>query len=367
MTQKYTFRQYVPGDESTINALYYSITGRTRTIEQFHWQWQNAPGGEGDIWLIEANLKGSETKLIGHHGIMPIRFTYKSDDLLFGKTENTMVLPEYRKKILYTRFEQRFLANYSPRFHSLFSTTGPSAAIRQRIALGYEPSAIWQSYRLGIARFSTFQGSVSILQKRIFNSTPSAKAIASAHFQKYLNNSAPSNSLFMLDQEASEHDFFDNFWNDARGNYGVAPRRDKEDLRWRFWMNPHIQCLTFINNVSSGDRGYAIISFSSGSASLEDWAVINPNVENYKELFQALRQSLKRFGITELLTTTTDDEQNKKKLFMDYENLLSKLLRKYRGKTPRQMMRKITDRGLGSHLTTSDWEISPILFQGVGD
>ena len=53
------------------------------------------------MWLIEATDEQGNVKLIGHHGVMPIAFSNGETDLLFGKTENTMVLPEYRKKILY--------------------------------------------------------------------------------------------------------------------------------------------------------------------------------------------------------------------------------------------------------------------------
>ena len=121
MTLEYRFRPYEPGDADSINNLYFEITGNSRTLDQFEWQWLNAPGGCGEIWLIEAVDASGASQLIGHHGIMPIRFTRGDEDLLFGKTENTMLLPAYRDKILYPRFEKRFAEHYEGRFDALFS------------------------------------------------------------------------------------------------------------------------------------------------------------------------------------------------------------------------------------------------------
>ncbi|MCT7655663.1 GNAT family N-acetyltransferase [Oceanimonas sp. NS1] len=98
MAEIYSYRRYKPGDEVAINELYFKVTGRRRTPAQYSWQWLEAPEGVGEIWLIEATDEHGNTKLIGHHGIMPLAFTNKETELLFGKTENTMVLPEYRKR-----------------------------------------------------------------------------------------------------------------------------------------------------------------------------------------------------------------------------------------------------------------------------
>ncbi|MFG1491194.1 hypothetical protein ABMA58_18235, partial [Oceanospirillum sp. HFRX-1_2] len=54
--------------------------------------------------------------------------------------------PEYRKKILYTRYEKKFKDHYASRFDALFSTMGPEPAIRQRKALGYKSNEKWLRY-----------------------------------------------------------------------------------------------------------------------------------------------------------------------------------------------------------------------------
>ena len=105
MSKKFSYRSFFDGDVESINLLYKLVTKRQRSNKQFIWQWLKSPAGPGDIWLI---FDKSKNLLIGHHGIMPIRFTNKKQNLTFGKTENTMVLPEYREKILYLRYEKKF-------------------------------------------------------------------------------------------------------------------------------------------------------------------------------------------------------------------------------------------------------------------
>lgn len=89
------------------------------------------------MWVIEEHNADGPVEIIGHHGVMPFRATIDGEACLVGKTENTMVHPDHRSRILYPRFERRFLAAYEPRFAMLFSTTGPAAAIRLRKAMGY--------------------------------------------------------------------------------------------------------------------------------------------------------------------------------------------------------------------------------------
>lgn len=131
-------REYRTGDEIEINRLYRDVTGRTRSEADWRWQWSENPAGRSEMWLIEEVLDDGSARLIGHHGVMPYRARIDGEDCLVGKTENTMVHPDHRSRILYPRFERRFLAAYEERFAMLFSTTGPAAAIRLRKAMGYD-------------------------------------------------------------------------------------------------------------------------------------------------------------------------------------------------------------------------------------
>lgn len=136
MKPRFTSRRLESGDEVAINDLYRRVAGRSRSPHDWRWQWMENPAGPSEMWIIELEEDGRR-QVVGHHGVMPFRATVGDRELMLGKTENTMVLQEVRHRLLYPRFEMRFLEQYGARFDALFSTRGPAAALRMRQALGY--------------------------------------------------------------------------------------------------------------------------------------------------------------------------------------------------------------------------------------
>ena len=275
---KIRHRRYQAGDEKQINELYFHVTGRQRSIEQFRWQWLNAPGGQGEIWLIEYEQPNGEVLLVGHHGVMPLRFSAGNLDLLVGKTENTMVLPAYRKKILYTRFEQRFLHEYESRFDATFSTMGPPAAIRLREALGYSAKHYWITNEWLIRAAAPLDFFASKVRSKhcylatILNQTSKVFPKVSTKSQKHVLQLTELTS-----EQAPVSSFFDDFWETARSGYSIAPRRDKADLKWRFWDNPNINYFTLISENNSIGDAYAVLSEIDENIYQLDDFVCSPN------------------------------------------------------------------------------------------
>lgn len=362
----YRWRAYDAGDETAINDLYLRITGRTRTSEQWAWQWQQAPGGTGDIWLIEAVHPDGCVELIGHHGIMPVRFTLGPTDLLFGKTENTMVLPEYRKRILYPRYEQRFAARYEPRYHALFSTMGPAEAIRQREALGYtashswmrleKSSYVWRVFARVLARFPN--GCPERAIKALVRSSPNTKL--------------PSGVDILTNREARSNSFMRNYWKHARNSWGVSPRRDVEDLAWRYWNNPYTEYYAVIvQNLQVGSGvGIAMQGPNAGHWVLVDFSIEKPCAKLFEYALNAVAQGLrKRFGCKIISFSFTDDSVSG-----FYMSTVQQAFgeRSVRGQkhavnrtSARYMPRKVTSKGAAiAGLTLGGWDITGAVFEG---
>lgn len=363
MAQKYSFRPYRSGDEAAINDLYFEVTGRTRTKEQFEWQWLKGPEGPGDIWLIEATDAGGNVKLIGHHGIMPVAFSNGASDLLFGKTENTMVLPGYRKKILYPRFERKFQREYAGRYDALFSTMGPAAAIRQRKAMGYDFPVGWLNSRYTHSFVSEALFAYSLVVDKF-----RAKKEPTIPFGKQCATyEGLRQNGFMDHEEALTSDFFDDFWKNARLNFSVAPSRRKQDLEWRFWTNPYKDHLTLI--VDEGDlSGYCIVSIlpaHHNEAFLEDFCVSSNTAREAELLFSRLLQLLKDSGVYSLQVTRTADSSVESYGFLGKHKMyLSRYMESLRENHARPMPRKLTEKGLMGSLESYGWDITGIVLEG---
>lgn len=361
---QYSHRQYRPGDEDAINTLYFRVTGRTRTREQWAWQWLQAPAGAGDMWLIEATHPDGRVELIGHHGIMPIRFTSGDNDLLFGKTENTMVLPEYRQKILYPRFERRFAKEYETRYHALFSTMGPAAAIRQRKAMGYTAENHWLNLEHAYWPWGSFVRAaqhprLAKLQK-----------LANLLFQPNFNKHMPEGVVLLTAKEAREDEFLKSYWNNARKNWGVSPSRAAEDLAWRYWDNPYSARYAVIVRHPSVGSALIIIEHSApGVAKIEDFSTEKPCskalVKAIELAMLAVKNRLNVRVITCGLTSDTLTVQELAALHKVFRSsLISKLYQKFRPSAQSFMPRKVTEKGLESGLSNKSWGITMAITEG---
>lgn len=359
-------RQYKPGDEIAINKLYENVTGRTRSAPLFKWQWCQSPAGMGEMWLIE--YKGY---IIGHHGIMPFYFSYGSEDLIVGKTENTMVHKDYRRKILYPRHEKKFLETYKNKFSALFSTTGPLAPLRQRKALGYKDRSQWINYVWSL----NSAGIVSLARKKISKK----QGLFWKSANKALNFGEGLLSLctfkkevkyitILSDEEATQSDFFETFWKKARADYPFTPRRNKEDLAWRFWNNPYNDYMTFVYK-NSKSSGYAIIhTHDKKIYELDDIVVFPYTQDNFTALLTNTLHACKNMGGSLLRFSTTDDPASPNKFIqqMNLYNLREKWPFRsfYKESTPSKMLRYVTPKGENKSLCEKNWYITPFIFEG---
>ena len=368
MTVQFRHRQYEDGDAEAINALYARITGRSRSLRQYCWQWIEAPGGKGDIWLIEAVDARGKTELIGHHGIMPIRFSRGADDLLFGKTENTMLLPDFRNKILYPRFERRFASVYESRFHALFSTAGHTGAIRQRRAMGYEFPVEWIHVRMPVDLYAEFFFAYELLRLRLTGSEPAGGQHVDVNPTVF--RADHGNMRVLDDSQAPKDRFFESFWSDVRSHYGVTPSRNHADLNWRFWSNPNAKYITLILDNDQYGRGYVVVQLASTSrtsAVIEDIVPTHAEPQAFYYLLTATLASLRHAGIRWVNFSTTTESTAKGAIAAGIvrRNLTAlKAVTFFRGVAPDPMPRKVTALGKDRELSTNDWYVTPLIFEG---
>lgn len=350
----FTYRKFQLSDIDAINRLYQDVTGRHRTKDQFVWQWLSSPSGAGEIWLIHD--ESNESKLIGHHGVMPVRFTCKDLDLTFGKTENTMILPEYRPKIIYPRFEKIFKDEYQSKFHCLFSTIAPRVVLKLRKLLGYETSVKWAIVEVRLGLKSEFSYLISKFKKKQNHSNSQCVLTREANLFKH---------GFLSDECAIEAPFFRKFWDQSRLNYSIAPRRDYDDLMWRFWTNPYRRYFTYCLE-SRENTGYAIISLRSHGAVLEDYAVANPTEANVHMLGEAVIDALRRSNIDflQFITTLEDSSSNGNSFFLPRRLYSEMILKKILKENSRFMPRYLTPIGRKAKLDTNNWNTTAIVLEG---
>lgn len=356
---RYSYRRYKEGDAAAINALYFNVTGRSRTVEQHAWQWLQSPAGESEMWLIEAELEDGSTRLIGHHGVMAEEFSYQGKDIRVGKTENTMVLPDFREKILYPRFEKTFFKSYENKFHALFSTTGPASAIRLREAMGYKFKHEWASLYFG----SEPVLSAGLILDRFLPQKNDKKIEILMEAEPCRINEL---RIEVVNPNLNSFDF-DDFWRRTALGYGITPKRTRANLNWRFWSNPYLIHITVkLSSVKLGTC-ICIVSCLNGYCLVVN-DIFTDRPENTPYFLRGLLNWSKRIGFFAFLHTDTIDVNVK--IFKSFEKFqnpwIMKLNNVIKGKpAANKMPRIITQTGNNFGLNDeTEWYVTPYYFEG---
>jgi hypothetical protein len=263
---KFRTRRFQPADEVELNDRYSDIMrgnwpGFSRSLELMRWLWYQAPGGPVDSWVIETENPDGSWRMIGHHGLCPVRFTLGDSDLLCAKTVNTFLLPEFRAKFLYLRFEQQCLEEVRSRYDATY-TYGPGT-VRLRKALGYEGADTWLCLEHG-SRPLDFATRFFTRFVKKFPRTPWTQIARAWAGASVLSARKPSFEWMEYSPAAAmQSSFFADFWQQARSEAGISPRRDVADLAWRFWMRPGAGFVTLVHEWIGGGRVYCVVETSN--------------------------------------------------------------------------------------------------------
>jgi len=83
-------REYLPGDEQEVLALFAIVFGRQLDLKFWNWRMVENPFGSGIIRLMFDN-----GKLVGHYAVMPIRLWARGNTIKAALSMTTMTHPEY--------------------------------------------------------------------------------------------------------------------------------------------------------------------------------------------------------------------------------------------------------------------------------
>jgi hypothetical protein len=118
------------------------------------------------MWLLEDSDMG---KIIGHHDLLPIKFSYFGRPILTRKTENTVMHPQYRGKGIYYPFEVKFCDEAKERFQLLYTTWTVAEHGRIRPKLGYAIVGCYASYVKATKNRYSDKYLANIIKERIRN------------------------------------------------------------------------------------------------------------------------------------------------------------------------------------------------------
>ncbi|MFG1491193.1 hypothetical protein ABMA58_18230, partial [Oceanospirillum sp. HFRX-1_2] len=166
-------------------------------------------------------------------------------------------------------------------------------------------------------------------------------------------------------KEAIKDPFFDQYWSSVRGEAGIAPRRNKSDLKWRFWDNPYNNYQTLVFDNAYGNKGYLIINTTDPYYfRLDDFFFSDLKLNHWIEIFETVKSWSRSKGAILLSHLTTENA---------YEvNCLEALRESFKeGIFLSSPLKRIQERNqvmprciLNSELHNKNWNITPIIMEG---
>ena len=329
-------------DAPAFNDAYNSLNVATfRPLEEMLRLWRGGPGGPIRSWIVEAE-NGAGWRLVGHHGLCPVRFTLGDCNLLFAKTVNSFLLPDFRNRFIYLRFEQRCLAEVEWEFDATYTLA--ELAVRMRGALGYESTTVELDLEQGLRSPEMLS---RVLMRMIWRQ-PGVKTFGA--WRLLPRRKCPLPLTELTGGAARNSPFFTSFWDEARKTAGLAPRRDAADLGWRFWDRPGA-CTTLTCHWPCGARGYAIVRTGDGvHFTLEDIFLSTPRPALLKVLLDAILSWCADKGGLMLSFMTTAESQPPQMLAVFQDRLKESLSARHRDQ---HVSRRLT--ALGRQRIGAEW------------
>lgn len=277
----FSLRSTEPGDAEGLNALYLKHTGIARTHDQFLWEWFAVPGGPAPSWVVVE--EGTE-RIVAHHGVVPCPLWCGGETLNAARTENSMVDPEYRSRVMYVSYEAMLLKRLLKEYQLVFTTTGKGApgAIRKR--LGYAPVGRWYAFVL-------LETPAYLAARAAGNSAGAVASLLPAPTRP-----APA-GWSLVDTDDCER--VAALWNKSREAYGLAPERRADHLAWRLGGNPYFPARMRIAVKDGRDLAFVALRdrTATGAAreiSVEDVFCHDNDASCYHAVLRLVRRAHRR-------------------------------------------------------------------------
>ena len=315
-------RSFTGKDKEELNDLYNLVAGRSRTVRQFEWEWLNTPEGWGSMWLLEDM---DRSKIIGHHGLIPVRFSYYGRDILAGKTENTVMHPDYRGKGIYYPFEVKFHEEAKERFQLLFTTAGVLEQGSIRLKLGYANVGGYVNYVRVVKSVYLHKWLAGIVRSKGYNrfvvtliaiASRVSGVFAMPFFLKrsYIDKAV---KLERITDIGTVSDELDRFWDRNRDKFGITADRNSRYLKWRIFENPNLEYDFYIARRQGDVVGYAILKLSGEAGaqmgSVVDLVADDNNQVLFNSIMAGVESELKENGVYAIhfFTLSSDNALNR--------------------------------------------------------
>lgn len=274
-TSEPTIRLAYPRDVARCNAFHNAYYGRSRSDDQWTWEFCRMTDSDGTIPFVMAEVDG---EIVGTQAFIPVDLVDRSGPYLSAKSEETLVAPSMRGKNLFHRMYEllfTWAATHGVEYVWGF-TPAKNAFEREGFACPVKTSQLFRSFSATAAR-------------RLRGAEPSsaaksaAEAIASSALATYGNfaarlrlpASAGAIEIRLLDAAPEWADELSSTFVREWG--GTSIYRSRQYLEWRLFQCPYMRPLVLAAFVDGTPVGYVAFGLGTdGIAAIVDLIAISP-------------------------------------------------------------------------------------------
>ena len=265
MNIRSNIRAYRSGDEYWINDLYNRVFNRTRTLDQWRWEFLRKPGKPSFIRVLEYN-----SRPIAHWALLTHDLCIDGMTHLGGKTENAMIEPEFRGKGLFVPFEKEFLKQaYAEGIEVPWSSL--SAAAKIHCQGGFRPVGKLVFY-FRYVHFRSFIKNFSLS----FLSTYLSRVKKKMMLRDFRALSTQNSNRVNFRKMAKFDESIKFLWDKCKTHFGITISRDSDYLNWRFIDNAyHLSEVYYMEDAETGELlGYGVVRVRQKEGLIEDLIVL---------------------------------------------------------------------------------------------
>lgn len=306
-------RGYQPGDETQINRLYLSLTGRDRTPDEYAWEWLRTWDGQGSINLVFDLDRDEGDQLVAQYSLIPTPLSVWGRPVLAGKTENCMSHPAYRGTGLYSAHERECFEKEKERYSFFFTTAGTvtgGAVGRVRKKLGYVAFDDWANYRIWLRTDALRRDISQILAAKVPRAGRGAQAMATVlagALQAYGRLRQPRRCRYRFAAHAAGSEPLEEMavlWERNRARYGVTVDRRADYMRWRIDEDPHVRHEYLTMRNEGGLLGYAVVFVQDDDLHVVDLLVDRARPDLARELLAVVVRRAAHLGLARVKCLT---------------------------------------------------------------
>lgn len=258
-------REYKKGDEVQINLLHNNQYGRNRGEKEWKWEFTNSPNCKS-IFVV-AEYKGN---IIGTQAFLPIRLSFGESQFLTAKSEETLLIPEFRGQGIFQRLLDRCFQLASERKIAL--VWGFTKAKKPFLDSGFQILGKLKQSVLILDSSQTYQmygRRISVVAKKDFlsrvvhGSLLRVFTLFGFFWFKLRSYKIEPVSGFRVVQISQPDERLDNFWREfnCQGNFYTISRTS-DYLNWRIFTNPDVNYQLWAAIEDDRIRGYVILGRS---------------------------------------------------------------------------------------------------------